>query len=358
MTIGCFQEVDYDQFGKALLERIGGQRAPLSGGWDVTERCNLDCGHCYIRQPPGDVGRASRELSKEQIGSIFEQAAGEGCLWFLFTGGEPFLRPDFMEIYRYAKRCGLLPTLFSNGTLLTPGLADELLDWRPHKIEITLYGATQETYERVTRVPGSYSRFRRGLDLLLERGLPLGLKAILMRTNRHELEAMKAFAHSLSLEFRYDAMITPRIDGGMQPLDLRVTPEEIVAYDLADPERVAVWKSARSLETPETRSRQQVYFCGAGLRSFHIDAYGRMSACGLARLPSYDLVHGTFREGWRNFLSAVRNTSRVSSTPCVVCDAGSLCLQCPGWSQLVHADNESPVDHVCRVGKLRLQALS
>ena len=107
----------------------------------------------------------------------------EGCRWLLLTGGEPFLRPDFLDIYTNANKKGLLLTLFTNGTLLTPRSADLLAERRPFAIEITLYGATQQTYERITGIPGSYARCRRGIDLLLERNLPLKLKTMVMTLN-------------------------------------------------------------------------------------------------------------------------------------------------------------------------------
>ena len=81
-----------------------------------------------------------------------------GCLWLLFTGGEIFARGEFLDIYTHAKQKGLLVTLFTNGTLINPKIADFLVHWRPFAIEITLYGRTKETYERVTGIPGSYER--------------------------------------------------------------------------------------------------------------------------------------------------------------------------------------------------------
>ncbi len=88
----------------------------------------------------------------------------------------------------------MILTIFTNGTLITPQIADYLAEWRPFKMEITLYGATQETYERVTGIPGSYERCRRGIDLLLERKIPLSLKTPVMTLNQHELEQMKALS--------------------------------------------------------------------------------------------------------------------------------------------------------------------
>ena len=129
---------------------------------------------------------AARELSTDELRRIIDEIADAGCLWLLFTGGEIFARKDFLEIYTHAKQRGLLISLFTNGTQVTPAIADYLAVWRPFAIEITLYGRTRETYERLTGVPGSFDRCMRGIRLLKERGLPLKLKSVAVTINRHE----------------------------------------------------------------------------------------------------------------------------------------------------------------------------
>ena len=97
-----------------------------------------------------------------------------GCSRFTRVSGEyePLLRSDFQELYRYARSLGLIPILFTNATLITPDLAAFLAANPPRRVEITVYGHTRETYERVTGVPGSFNRFRAGVAAL--RGLPAG----------------------------------------------------------------------------------------------------------------------------------------------------------------------------------------
>lgn len=353
----CFHEIGEYDFGVSLSDAIGAQRIPLNGGWEVTERCNLNCVHCYISQPATDRSRACRELTGAQMGSILDEAVDEGCLWFLFTGGEPLLREDFLDIYRHAKRRGLLVVLFTNGTLITPRVADELAEWRPYKVEITLYGASAETYERVTGVKGAYAKCMQGIELLMDRGLPLELKSMIVATNCHDLPAMKAWARGLGLTYRFDTLLTPRIDGGAQNLQVRIPPAESAALDLADPDRTAAWREVIQRDEARHVAADRMYSCGAGQRSFHIDAYGQLSACGLARWPSYDLTQGTFREGWRSFLGAVRQTRRMRTSACATCEIGILCSQCPGWSQMVHGDSETIVEHLCEVAHQRASGL-
>ena len=81
--------------------------------------------------------------------------------------------------------------MFTNGTLMSPRVADYLVQWPPFSIEITLYGRTRETYERLTGIPGSYQRCLHGIHLLRERGLPVKLKTVAVTMNKHEIWDMK-----------------------------------------------------------------------------------------------------------------------------------------------------------------------
>ena len=150
-------ELNYAAFSQRLHESVAGERIPICGSVEVTARCNLRCAHCFINLPANDRRAQAQELAGSEWRAFLDQIVDAGCLWLLLTGGEPFLRPDFLDIYTHAKKNGLLITLFTNGTLITEREADHLAEWRPFAIEITLYGRTQETYERVTGVPGSIS---------------------------------------------------------------------------------------------------------------------------------------------------------------------------------------------------------
>ena len=106
---------------------------------------------------------------------------------------------------------------------MTPEIADLLAIHRPFSIEITLYGATRRTYERVTGNPGSFGQCLRGIRYLRDRGLPLKLKATVSALNRHEIQAMKRLAEDdLGLPFRFDALLNARCDGSPGPLDVRL----------------------------------------------------------------------------------------------------------------------------------------
>jgi radical SAM protein with 4Fe4S-binding SPASM domain len=346
-------KIRYRELSKQLHDQAGSSRIPITGSVELTARCNLRCAHCYISRP-ADSGEARQgELSLAAWRRIIDEITAEGCLWLCLTGGEPLLRPDFLEIYTYAKEKGLLIILFTNGTLITPHIADHLAEYRPFVTEISIYGASRKTYEAVTRVPGSYERCLRGIQLLLARGLPLKLKTVLMNLNKHELERMKHWAAELGVPFRYDPLITPKLDGSLEPCSLRVPPEEVVALDLADAQRCQEWQALMQKFTASLPQPEYLYFCGAGIGAFHLNFRGELCLCLMVRQPAYHLPSGSFREGWDNFMVRMRQQKRQSSIPCTRCELIVLCGQCPGWALLEHGDPEGKVDYLCQIAHLR-----
>jgi radical SAM protein with 4Fe4S-binding SPASM domain len=351
-------QISYDQFGKRLMERTPEGRFPWFVTIELTARCNLNCVHCYINRSANDREAEKRELTTEEFYRILDEIAGEGCFGVLFTGGEPLLRQDFLDIYTYTKKKGLLVTLFTNGTTVTPELADYLEEWPPRSVEVTLYGRTEDTYEKVTRVPGSYARCMTGIELLLARRIAPKLKTMALTVNSHELWDMKAFAKQYGLEFRFDPNVNKRLDGGATPCRYRLAPEETVALDFADKER---WLALRDYCIKDMGKKpafpERLYWCGAGSSGFHVDPYGMMSLCISSRVPSYDLRSGSIRQGWHEFIPEVLSRTRKRQTSCESCTLSLMCDQCPGWAQLEEGDQETPVDFLCRVAHARAELL-
>ena len=351
----------YGEFSLELQQQLWAYKVPLNGSIEVTRRCPLECAHCYNNLPMGDQEARHGELTYEEHCHLLDEITEAGCLWLLYSGGEIFARKDFLDIYTYAKQKGLFITLFTNGTLITPKIADHLVNWRPFGIEITLYGRTRETYERLTGIPGSYDRCMRGIRLLMERGLPLSLKTVGVTINKHEIGDMKRFAEEeLGLKFKFDSMINARIDCSQSPLAVRLTPEDIVELDVQDPQRADEWKKFHEYASgpilPPQRS-EEVYDCGGGTSAWAVDPQGKMSICVLSHVDMYDLRTGTFREGWEKFLSSVRQKKITRVTKCTACGIKSMCNMCPAIGELEHGDPEEPVDFFCHTTHLRAYAL-
>ena len=355
------ESLSYAEFSKSLHQQSFTGRIPLDGTIEVTRRCPLECHHCYNNLAMNDPEARRRELSYEEHCRILDEIADAGCLWLLYTGGEIFARPDFLDIYTYAKKKGMLITLFTNGTLLTPEAADHLAEWRPFRIEITLFGRTAETYESVTQISGSFDRCMRGIQLLRERELPLALKSTVMSLNKHEIWDLKRFVEQdIGCEFRFDAMLNQRIDCEQGPLAVRLTPVEVVELDVLDAKRMREWETfCRQFGGPvhSPDGQDEMYHCGGGINSFAIDPQGRMSVCPLACDDPYDLRTGSFSEGWLDHLKRVRHRRITRMTKCRSCTIQNMCGMCPANGTLENQDPEMPVDFLCQVAHLRSRVI-
>jgi radical SAM protein with 4Fe4S-binding SPASM domain len=350
----------YADFSAAFHRKLDAARTATDVTIEITRRCPLECAHCYNNLPMGDSVARRGELSLDEHRRLLDELEAAGCLWLLYTGGEIFARHDFLDIYTYAKQKGFLITLFTNGTLITPRIADYLAEWRPFAIEITLYGATRETYEALTGIPGSYNRCLRGIRLLKERGLPLSLKTVAVSINKHEIGAMKELAQDLGVLFKFDAMMTPRIDCSQSPLEVRLQPWEIVKMDLEDPSRVEEWKKLAERFARVVKPHQRladVYRCGGGVEGFAMDPEGKMSLCVLSQQDKYDWRRGSVAEGWDRFLKAVRAKPATRVTKCTACEIRDMCGMCPANAELENGDPEAPVDFLCHVAHLRAHSM-
>jgi radical SAM protein with 4Fe4S-binding SPASM domain len=354
------EQLSYGAFSASLHHSQAGERVPLQISIEVTRRCPLECLHCYNNLPMDDMEAKRRELTKEEHFRVLDELAELGAFWILYTGGEIFARKDFLEIYTYAKKKGFLITLFTNGIVINEQIADYLAEWPPFAIEITLYGRTRETYEALTAIPGSFDRCMRGIRLLKERGLPLKLKTVPTSVNKHEILAMRQFAEEIGCEFKFDSQINPRLDCSQSPLAVRLTPEEVVALDMQDPKAAAEYRRLAMKDAanpPNLAHSDTLYFCGGGMNSFAINAYGQIGICVISQQETFGVRGSSVKEVWGESLLQLRQRKRTQVTKCHQCRIQSLCGMCPANGELENGERESPVEFLCHVAHLRAASL-
>jgi len=336
---------------------------------ELTERCNNACLHCYINRPADDLNAQERELATPEWQSILRQAADLGVLTLRITGGEPLLRQDFADLYIFARRLGMKVQLYTNARLITPEIADLFSHLPPlEKIEITVYGLHPESYDAAACAPGAYLEFRRGVELLLERGVPFLVKGALLPPNRSEVDEFEAWAASLpwmdeppafSMNFdlrgRHDS---PARNHLIQRL--RLSPEETADF-LARRGEHYLKEMQQFCGRFIGPSGSDLFACGAG-QEVNVDAYGFLQACMLLRDPSlaYDLRSISLRQALENFASrlpAVKAANPAYLERCARCFLHGLCEQCPAKSWSEHGTLDTPVEYFCQVAHAQARHL-
>ena len=351
MDCSSIPQKNYEKFSGKLHKEAAKKRLSVNGSLAFTYRCNLACSHCYGVVEPG-----KKELSTHEVFLVLDEMADAGCLWLLLTGGEPLLREDFLDIYFYAKRKGFIVTLFTNGTLLTKEIADTLKSYPPFVVEVTLYGATRQVYERVTGVVGSFDKCVSGIDLLLNRGISLKLKATLTTVNKEELVDIEAFAKKkTNTVFRYDPVLSPKLNGDRKPSAVRISPQDVIALEIANKKRSKEWsKLFQKFGMPG--ELKKIFNCEAGRTFFHIDPYGQMRMCEMVRQPAYDILKIGFKKIWDGYFLKELALPVESAHPCKNCRSFIFCDICPGWAQLETGRVQDKVENLCSIAELRAEA--
>jgi len=369
------KEQSYGNFGEKLYNPIK-SRYPIKGQIDLTYRCNLNCVHCYCKgseeiyaprstlQASGNLPEnqtpktENRELTTEEWKKILDEIHQEGCLWLCFTGGEPLLREDFLDIYSYAKAKGFIITIFTNGLLLTGRISDYLHKSPPESIEITLNGITKDTYENITQVKDSFERIISVIKELADKNLPLILKSNCLRQNKNEIGKVKAFTDELlgkgkrRWRFKYDPVIYPRLNGDKTSSNCRLSFEGLLEVRMSEPELWEEYQKGLYADFPDLeRDKDFLYRCSAWLEQFFINPYGRLKFCQFSDKFSVDLKTASFKEGFYEVFPQLLKERFKTDSECKNCLLRSICYTCPARAFLETGDEEAPVEYCCQLAK-------
>ncbi len=337
---------------------------------ELTARCNFNCRHCYINLPPGDNKAKNRELTRTELFGLIDQARDLGALWCLLTGGEPLLRKDFPEIYTYLKKSGFLVSVFTNAALITDEHIRLFKAYPPRDIEVTVYGAAPETYERITRVPGSFYAFQKGLDKLLANGIKVRLKTMALQSNLHELDRIAKFCLERTADhYRFDPHLHLRYDHNPERnreiQSERLSSKDIRRIEQADPERLeSIGADCRNMVIGEEDAARNPYLfkCAIGLHNFVIGYDGYFRLCASLNHPEFtaDLRKVSLKKAWDTLAPKAR--SLQSSNPeflnkCHRCAWINFCLWCPAHAYLETNKLDQPIESFCRAAKARVKGL-
>jgi molybdenum cofactor biosynthesis enzyme MoaA len=284
--------------------------------YELNLGCNYDCEHCYLGEKVFDG------MEWPDRRRLLDIMAEVGVLWLQLTGGEPLVDVLFPETLAYAYGLGMMIQVSSNGSRLhQPRMIELLTAYRPYRVTLSLYGATEESYDAMTRSRGAFKRFIRGLDAARDAGLTMRINCIVSNRNVHERDAMQALASRYGIPAFEYINITPTFHGTGEVLPSQA-------------------REVMKTHTPYAG-------CNAGITHFHADPHGKASICKVGRQEQVDLM-AEGAEGLRK-LAAVGDRMTTRHGGCTGCTLQKTCGTCMPLATLYRQAN-APLETYCQHG--------
>ncbi len=309
----------------ALLAQLDESHIPFSVLWELTHICNLDCVMCY------NVRRKEMELHTSECLDVLHQLAEAGVLRLTFSGGEILTRPDFFEIATEARALGFALDLKTNGTLITPDYATRIAALHPVQVDISLLGATPETFDAISRRRGTLERMLAGVRRLMDLGVRVKLNTLLLDLNVHERGSMLDLALRLGVYYEQAFKVSPADDGSSVAASHQLSQRQMTEVMSADRTPFIHHCSAPSSRT-----------CRVGLSSCVISPYGIVYPCVELRIPAGDLRRERFADIWAG--GAIFQQLRLQHIcanlyECSMCPINRFCEgRCAGLAWKDHGD--------------------
>lgn len=340
-----------------LFERMHVQRKPVYGVIELLPICNMNCDMCYVRLSRTEMERKGGLRTKDEWMKLARQMQQAGVLFLLLTGGEPLIYPDFKELYLELRRMGFVLTINTNGTLLDEQWAAFFGKFPPRRVNITLYGCDEETYERLCHYSGGFEKAKRGVRLLRENHVDVKINASLVKTNRMDALRIARIAKKLDAALHVDTYMFPatRERDHSYKWDVRLLPEEagiLRAHMLkleSTPQEYmqsmmsSMYKVANTLPGDEEPRKMN---CHAGRCSFAINWQGEMRACTMLPEPSVPVFDVGFKEAWKLIVDGIEKIQLAAK--CNTCKLRGVCNVCAASALLETGEYNGVPEYMCR----------
>ena len=357
--------------GAGTLERMYIKRAketitPVNGSIELLPLCNMNCDMCYVRLSREEMESQGRMRTADEWLQIGKQMKKTGVLFLLLTGGEPFLHPEFREIYLGLREMGMIITINTNGTLIDKELAGFLGEYKPRRVNITLYGTDEKTYTELCHYPDGYRRAVQGISLLCANGVDVKIGGSLTKTNRNDLNRLLEIGEELNVPARIDTYMMPAVRERRLPYNQqsRLDPEaaanaRVYALKREMGEEVFAQYVRQALEYvrhPKSGTERGRHMsCMAGRCSFTVNWQGEMRPCVVMSEPSVSVFKEGFESAWKYI---VRETGKLLlNEKCSVCRMRHLCRTCAACAFLETGSYDGVPEYMCRYTEETLRLL-
>jgi len=307
----------------------------------VTDKCNLSCVHCYVVKEKKPI------MSLQMIKNVIDQLEQAGCFFLTFTGGEPFLRKDFLDILNYAQNKKFSIDILSNGTLITPKIAKKLAKIKINRIQISIYSAIPKIHNSITGKNNSFKKSKKAIKLLHNNKIKVHLACLVMSLNFLSYKTVKKLAKKMGVKSSVAYPVRARHNGKKDTYRLRLNEKQLKQFILDNKKEVC------QQFTKETNKR----ICHAGSAICFISSTGDVTPCVLFPMSVGSLYNKKFIEIWEKspFLKKFRSLTISSFLNCKNCKFLQFCRVCPGLNYLEEGNILKPVKINCQFAKIAKQ---
>lgn len=341
---------------RALMVRAERHLIPLTGSMELLPLCNMNCDMCYVRLSRAEMESQGRMRTGEEWLTLGRQMAQAGTLFLLLTGGEPLLHPDFKEIYLGLKRLGMILTINTNATLIDEEWADFFAANKPRRINITLYGADGDAYERLCHYRSGFDRVVEAVRMLRERVVDVKLSSSVTPANVDDIPRMLRVAEELDVPMRMDTYMMPASRERSRPFDQqnRLLPEQAAAArihalrDEMGPELFEAYRAGilEQIDQFQPREPQPTPItCHAGKCSFTVNWQGKLRPCVILTEPAADVFELGFAAAWKQVSGQFLQIRYCAK--CSACRLRPICRTCAAAAWLESGDYLGTPEYLC-----------
>ena len=342
---------------RGLCTLAAHKHIPVSGAFELTPRCNLNCSMCYVRMTPEEMAPIGRERTTEEWLEIGRVARDAGMVFLLLTGGEPMLRPDFPRLYRELTNMGLSISINSNGCLINDEIRKLFRELPPALINITLYGTSADSYGRLCGVPSAFDKVVDNIRWLKENGITVNLNATITPWNVDDLDGIYAFAKAHDISMRPTIYNFPPTRRTNKAEFQRLPAQEVgklMAQDMLAQHGIdRVRQMVASFGTPDAVNPGcglelgEHLECFAGRSQFWISWDGSMVSCGMLNEPVVKPFEVGFQAAWAEL---VEKTAAITLCPdCSGCQHKEICTKCAAVTSAETGRFDGKPEYMCAV---------
>lgn len=325
-----------------LLDKMP-ERNPFNATFELTVRCNLHCKMCLFRHSDDENSTLiQNELSTEEWINLAKEAAEMGSMSLLITGGEPMLRDDFCEIWEGIYKQGFIIELYTNATLVTPKIMETLRKYPPHRIGVTIYGASPETYEKVCGNASAYEKAIWGMQQLHTLPSIMEFRTTIIKDNYSDIDKMEQLVQSMfgkETMLTHSRLVMKSVRGACADVEsCRLDPKDnvLLAYrrgiskikeyygESYDEKNLSI--ELKDFEKDRVQRRVTLFGCDAGMKSYTITWDGKLIGCQMFDAFKTNTRQSGLKKAWDDFPFQVK-LPEINSE-CKNCNSAKFCNCC------------------------------